>query len=468
MPVDDGGELRAIVCAVLGTRDVEIAYRSAADGSWVDGDGRRMEVDSSLPGVTVIAPDGQPLAALMHDPALAGDRERLDSAARVAALWLENEQLQATLRSRLEEQEALRRVATLVARDHAPEEVFAVVTEEVARHLHADAAMTARYDGPGVATVLSDWALPGLEPFPTGESFELGAGTALAKVQATRAPARVDSYESLEGAHPEEVRELGMHAGVAAPILVAGELWGAVAAGSAGAPFSVDDEERLGAFAELVAQGLLNVDARVKLKQSRARLVESGDQARRKLERDLHDGAQQRLVSLALSLRLLATKLEPDASRAVDDCIEELLTALQELRDLARGIHPAVLTERGLRPALEALAGRSFLPVELDVTFDDRLPTAHEVALYYVAAEALANVSKYAGAVSAEIQLRRDNGWAEIVIVDDGVGGARADSGSGIRGLTDRVEALDGHLSLESPPGSGTTLRARVPLGERV
>jgi signal transduction histidine kinase len=460
-------ELHALVCAVLGDPAVEVVYRRAADASWVDGEGRETVLDSSLPGVTVVAPGGEPVAALVHDPALVGDRERLDSAVRVAAMWLENERLEATLRSRLEEQEALRRVATLVARDHAPEEVFAIVTEEVARHLRADAAMTARYDGPGVATVLSDWALPGLEPFPTGESFELGAGTALAKVQATHAPARVDSYEGLDGAHPEEVRELGMRAGVGAPILVDGELWGAVAAGSADAAFPADAEERLGAFAELVAQALLNVDARMNLKQSRARIVESGDLARRKLERDLHDGAQQRLVSLALSLRLLAKDLEPDPSLVVEGCIDELLTALQELRDLARGIHPALLTERGLRPALEALAARSPIPVSLDATIDDRLPVTQEVALYYVAAEALANVAKYAAADSAEIRLRRADGWAEIVIADDGVGGARADGGSGIRGLADRVEALDGQLSLESPPGSGTTLRARVPLNPR-
>jgi signal transduction histidine kinase len=465
--VEGGGDdLRALVCAVLGDRDAAIAYWRAADRVWVDADGRRTVVDSSLPGVTVVAPGGRPVAALVHDPVLLRDPERVELAVRVVALWLENEHLQAALRSRLEEQEALRRVATLVARHHAPEEVFAVVTEEVARHLHADAAMTARYDAPGVATVLSDWAVPGLEPFPTGQAFALGAGTALAKVQATRAPARVDSYEGLEGAHPEELRELGMRAGVGAPVLVDGELWGAVAAGSADAPFPIDAEARLGAFAELVAQAIANVDARVKLKQSRARIVEAADLARRKLERDLHDGAQQRLVSLALSLRLLGRNLEAEASRSVEACTQELLAALQELRELARGIHPAVLTERGLRPALEALAARSPLPVRVDAGIDHRLPAAQEVALYYVAAEALANVAKYAHATGAEIRLLRGDGWAEIVIVDDGVGGARVDGGSGIRGLADRVEALDGRLSLDSPPGCGTTLRARVPLDD--
>jgi signal transduction histidine kinase len=455
-------DLRAFACAALGDRDLEIVYWRADDETWVDADGRQVNVDASLAGVTEVTADGQRVAALVHDPAV--DRERVELAARAVALWLDNERLQLALRSRLEEQEALRRVATLVARHHAPEEVFAVVTEEVARHLHADAAMTARFDAPGVATVVWDWAAPGLEVLPTGQSFAIDPGTALAKVQATRAPARVDTYEDLEGAHSQEVRELGMRAGVGAPILVGGELWGAVAAGSAQAPFRADAEERLGAFAELVAQAITNVDARVKLKRSRARLVEAGDLARRKLERDLHDGAQQRLVALALSMRLLTKRLGPEASGPVETCIEELLTALQELRDLAHGIHPAVLTERGLRPALEALAARSPLPVSVDAKLDDRLPAAQEVALYYVAAEALANVAKYAHADSAEVRVRRGDDWAEIVIADDGVGGASLDGGSGIRGLADRVEALDGRLDLQSAPDSGTTLRARVPI----
>src|SRR5688500_16170132 len=187
-----------------------------------------------------------------------------------------------------------------------------MVTHEVARHVHADAAMTARFDGPGVATVLADWAAPGLDAFPVNEAIELDAGTVLDQVQRTGRPARTDSYEELEGAHSAEVREIGMRAGVGAPILVEGELWGAVAAGSASAPFTPDSEERLNAFAELVGQAIANVDARAKLKESRARIVEAADVARRKLERDLHDGAQQRLVSLAIQLRILTRRLGPE------------------------------------------------------------------------------------------------------------------------------------------------------------
>ena len=312
------------------------------------------------------------------------------------ALSLENERLQLALRARLEEQQALRRVATAVAQQHEPVEIFELVTREVARHLDADAAMTARYDGPGLATVLADWAAPGVAAFPTGRQIVIGGPTALAQVQATRAPGRVDSYEGMPGEYPAELRALGMRASVAAPVIVGGELWGAVAAGSAGAPFTSDTEARLGAFAELVGQAIANVDARMQLTESRARLVAAADDARRRIERDLHDGAQQRLVALALSLGVVAKNAEPATAAAVEACIRELHIALDELRELARGIHPVLLTERGLEPALRALASRSPIPVRVDASLDERLPPAQEAALYYVAAEALTNVAKHA------------------------------------------------------------------------
>jgi signal transduction histidine kinase len=356
-----------------------------------------------------------------------------------AALAVENERLQAALRARLEEERALRRVATLIAQEHEPEAVLSVVAEEVARHLGADAAMTARYDGPDRATVLADWSAPGVEPFPVGEQIELVPETAMARVYAIRAPARVDSYEGMEGEYPEHLREIGMRAGVAAPILVDGRLWGAVAAGSTAEPFDAESETRLGAFAELVAQAIANVDARIELKRSRARIVEAADEARRRIERDLHDGAQARLVCLALSLRLAAGQAEPATAAAIEGCIDELRAAMAELRELARGLHPVVLTERGLGAALEMLTARSPVPAVLDGVLDERLPTGVETALYFVAAEALTNVAKYAQATSVSVTLRRGDRWAEIEIADDGAGGARAEGGTGLRGLADRV-----------------------------
>jgi len=381
-----------------------------------------------------------------------------------AALQVENERLQRMLRARLEEERALRRVATLIAQQHAPEVVLNVVTEEVARHLAADAAMTIRYDGPGRASVVAEWSVRNLARFPVGSQLEVGPDSALARAFRTLAPARVDSYERMPGEYAAQVREVGMRAGAAAPILVDGHLWGAVAVGSRDEPFVEGAEARLGAFAELVAQAIANVDARIKLKESRVRIVEAADEARRRIERDLHDGAQQRLVALALSLRLAATQAEPTTATAIERCIEDLRGALADLRDLARGLHPAVLSERGLPSALQMLATRSAVPVELDADLERELPGGHETALYFVAAEALTNVAKYARASIARVTLRCDAQWAEITITDDGVGGAEPELGSGLRGLSDRIEALGGRLAVASPPAKGTTVTARIPM----
>jgi PAS domain S-box-containing protein len=202
------------------------------------------------------------------------------------------------------------------------------------------------------------------------------------------------------------------------------------------------------------------------IRASRARIVEAGDEARRRLERNLHDGAQQRLVALSLSLRLAQAKLDSDpetAARVLDSARDELAAALDELRELARGIHPAVLTDRGLPAALEALASRSPIPIEIE-TPDEELPRPVEAAAYYVIAEALANVAKYAGASGATVRVSREDGQARVEVGDDGIGGADPVAGSGLRGLTDRVEALGGTLWIESPAGGGTRVTAEIPL----
>jgi signal transduction histidine kinase len=203
------------------------------------------------------------------------------------------------------------------------------------------------------------------------------------------------------------------------------------------------------------------------LRASRARIVEAGTAERRRLERNLHDGAQQRLVALSLTMRLAQGKLhkDPDAAeKLLTGAQEELTRALEELRELARGIHPAVLSDRGLEPALEALAGRSPVPVQLQGTPRERLPPAVEAAAYFVVAEALTNVVKYANASQARVQVSRANGHAIVEVADDGCGGADPDRGSGLRGLADRISALDGTLELRSPEGAGTLLRAEIPV----
>jgi signal transduction histidine kinase len=455
------GDARAALASVLGRPGLAVAYWLPDGERWVDRSGDRVAVDLEDPGVTVILHREERVAVLQDGRPMP---ELGPSLATAVTLALEKERLQLELHARLEEQRALRRIATVVARQHAPEDVLALVTNEVARHLAADAAMTARYDGPGLATVLADWSAPGVSHFPVGRQIVVGGPTALAQVQKTLKPARVDSYEDMPGDYPAELRRLGMRAAVAAPILVDGTLWGAVAAGSVGSPFMGDAEVRLGAFAELVAQAIANVDARIKLDESRARIVQAADEARRRIERDLHDGAQQRLVALALSLGVAARTADPVTASAVKACASELQAALGELRELARGIHPVVLTERGLEAALGELAARSPVPVQIHGRLEARLPPAEEAALYFVASEALANVAKHARAHAARVDLQSCADWAEITITDDGVGGAGGDAGSGLRGLADRLDALGGRLSVESTPGAGTTVHAAVPV----
>jgi signal transduction histidine kinase len=455
----EGEDVGGALAAVLEEPGLRITYWLPDGKRWVDRHGSPDALDIASPGVTVVEYRGEWVAALVSQRRVDLNGPLMDA----VGLALEKARLQIALQARLDEQRALRRVATAVARQHEPDEVLALVASEVARHLAADAAMTARYDGPGLATVVAEWSAPGVGHFRRDSQIVIGGPTALAQVQRTGAPARVDTYEGMPGDYPAEIRGLGMRASVAAPIVVDGRLWGAVAAASVGAPFAAGAEVRLGAFAELVGQAIANVDARLKLNESRARIVQAADEARRRIERDLHDGAQQRLVALALSLSVVAKRADPATASAVSACAAELQTALAELRELARGIHPVVLTEHGLEAALQALAARSPLPVELDVELGARLAPADEAALYFVAAEALTNVAKYANATSATVRLRESDGWAQITIADDGVGGASESGGSGLRGLADRLDALGGRIEVRSTPGEGTTIRARVP-----
>jgi signal transduction histidine kinase len=257
----------------------------------------------------------------------------------------------------------------------------------------------------------------------------------------------------------------GYRSTAAAPIVVAGTLWGAVAIGSEN-PLPPESEERLGAFCELVSLAVASAQARTDLIASRARLVKVGDEQRRRLERNLHDGAQQSLVSVALKLRLARAQVEarPEiASNVLDDAMRELEKGLDELRELARGLHPAILNERGLGPALEALTERLLLPVEIEVT-SERLPHHSAATAYYIVSEALTNVAKHAQAGHAAVSVRREGPVLRCEVSDDGRGGADPSAGTGILGLRDRAEAAGGTLSVVSPPGRGTVVAAAVPL----
>jgi signal transduction histidine kinase len=278
----------------------------------------------------------------------------------------------------------------------------------------------------------------------------------------------MDDYTQVTGPLADLVGAWGIRSAVGVPISVAGRLWGIMGAISTRSePLPAETEPRLAAFTELVATAIANAEAQAALTASRARIVAAADTTRRRLEHDLHDGAQQHLVSLALRLRTLQAELPPDAlglTGQLDDVADGLTGVLDELRELARGLHPAALADGGLRPALKALARRSAVPVRLDARLDGRLPDPVELAAYYVIAEALTNTAKHAAATTIDVQVAPDAGTLRIRVHDDGRGGADPTGGTGLLGLTDRVEALGGHLSLHSPPGAGTTMHVALPL----
>jgi signal transduction histidine kinase len=371
------------------------------------------------------------------------------------------------LQALLAEQAALRRVATMVAGSTPAPALFGRVCEELGELLAVKTTDMIRYEDDGFATVVGTWTGNDTPSFPVGERVPVEGETVTAKLYRSRRPARVDDYDDVEGELAERLREFGIQSVVGAPIYVAGRLWGAIMVSSEVAhAFPAGTEVRISSFAELVTAALANVDAREQLAASRARIVEAADAARRRIERDLHDGAQQRLVSLALSLRHLESSLEPDslALRELAVARAELDAALEELRELARGIHPSILTDRGLGAALAAVAGRSTVPVELDLDSCGKLPLSVQTTAYFVVAEALTNASKHADSDRIQVRVAAGEGHTTVEVRDNGGGGAHPARGSGLSGLTDRVSALGGTLEIESPIGVGTTIRARIPV----
>jgi signal transduction histidine kinase len=371
------------------------------------------------------------------------------------------------LQALLAEQAALRRVATMVAGRTPGPSLFGRVCEELGELLAVKSTDMIRYADDGFATVVGTWTGNDTPSFPVGERVPVEGETVTGKLFRSGRPERVDDYDEVEGELAARLREFGIHSVVGAPIYVAGRLWGALMATSELTHvFPEGTEARITSFAELVTAALANVDAREQLAASRARIVEAADDARRRIERDLHDGAQQRLVSLALSLRVLETKLEPDSAavRELEVARGELDAALEELRELARGIHPSILTDRGLDAALAAVAGRSTVPVELDLNGCQTLPLSVQTTAYFVVAEALTNASKHAGCDRIEVRVAADGGHATVEVRDDGRGGVDVARGSGLRGLADRVSALGGALQIDSPVGSGTAIHVRIPL----
>jgi signal transduction histidine kinase len=322
-----------------------------------------------------------------------------------------------------EERAALRRVAILVAGQRPPDELFGAVASEVGRLLDADVAQLLRYEADGTTTVAASWSDRGDErPFPRHR--------------------------------------------VSSPIRIEGVEWGEVIA-SAAEPLAPDSEARIAGFTELVATAIANAQSREELAASRARLVAAGDDSRRRLERDLHDGTQQRLVSLGLELRVAQSLVPEDLEEArdkLDEVESGLMSALDDLREISRGIHPAILSRGGLGPALRALARRSGLHVEVSPEQLGDLPDGVEIAAYYVVSEALANAARYSEASRVSVDVQRVGDSLRVAVTDDGVGGADPARGTGLIGLGDRVGALGGTVTVTSPRSGGTSIVAELPL----
>ena len=376
------------------------------------------------------------------------------------------EESQGELARIAEEQSALRRMATLVAQGVRPQDVFAAVTEEVGRLLRADLAHMVRIEGDQTVSGIAGWSRDG-DSIPVGPHVPLEGESVTASVLKTGRPSRMSSYATASGAIAGSLRAMGVRSSVGSPVIVDGRLWGVVIVSSKGSPLAAEAESRLSAFTGLVATAISNAHASTELAASRARIVAAADDARRRIERDLHDGVQQRIVSLGLELRTTEFAVPPELpelQKQVSRVADELEALLDELREISRGIHPAILSEGGLGPALRALGRRSSIPIDVNVPTTRRYPEPVEVTVYYVASEALANAVKHADASATTLVLEENEDVLRLIVRDDGVGGADPGRGSGLAGLKDRVEALGGAIAVSSPVGEGTSLTAELPI----
>ena len=383
----------------------------------------------------------------------------------------ERKQEQDRLRVARTQQTALRRVATLVARGAALPEVYDVAVTELAHSLEVNHVTLLAFESDDYAVVRAALNYGDRPGWAVGEHFPLDGDSISERVRRSGGPARIDDYSTVPGQIADRLRELGVGSGAGAPLIVDGRTRGVLVVGSH-ARHSVPDtaEAHIGDFADLISTAIANAETRAELTASRARIVAAADEARRGFERDLHDGAQQRIVSLSLQLREAEAAAEGDGvlQAQLSNVVDGLAGLHSDLQELSRGLHPAVLSRGGLRPAMRNLARRSTVPVALVVDVDRRLPEPVEVAAYYVVAESLTNIAKHANADSVTVEVGLSEGPAGAVlnlsVTDDGAGGASADRGSGLVGLRDRVEALSGRLTVTSRPGDGTSVNATIPI----
>jgi signal transduction histidine kinase len=461
------------VSTVIARTGRPVRIESYADASGPIGLAVREAGIRSVVGTPIVVAGrlwGTTAAGSSLDESLPPDAEgRLASFTELLATAIANAESHAAVARLAEEQAALRRIATLVARGVPPEKVFAAVAEEVGRLLSVDFVHMGRYEPDRTVTVVAA-AGSTTDYFPVGRRWGLGGKNLTTIVFETGVPARIDSYGDAFGPLGVTGRELGIRSSAGTPIIVEGEVWGIVNVGATSEhPLPADIDTRLGSFTELVAMAVANAESRAALAASRARIVAAADESRRRIERDLHDGAQQRLVHAVIALKLAQRALsngDANAGELVTEGLQHAEEANSELRELAHGILPAALTRGGLRAGVEALVSRVSLPVSVDVSVE-RLPAVVEATAYFVISEALTNVVKHARAAGAGVTARLENGELRVEVRDDGVGGAGGVHGTGLGGLEDRVSALHGRLVLESPRGAGTRLCALLPVSDQ-
>ncbi len=366
------------------------------------------------------------------------------------------------------EQAALLRVAMLVGRDEPLESLYARVSEEVGQLLAVEAGAVMRFAGGERAVIVGVHRKQGVRGLPVNAELDFNrTGSALGQAQSSLLPARVASYEGGRGELPVLMKSIGLKATVAVPVLVAGEAWGALVASAAEEEsLPPGSEQRLVGLAELLAQALVNADARAELAASRTRLVESSDEVRRRLERALHEGAHQHVVALALKLRVARGRAMPGSEEeaVLADVLDDALEASAAMGELARGLHPAVLSERGLAAALQVLVARAAVPINLRELPGRRFSAVIETTAYLLVAEAIANVARYAHATECVLHVADGGDRLTVELRDNGIGGATLRPGGGLECLSDRAAAIGARMELDSPRGEGTTIRLEIPV----
>jgi PAS domain S-box-containing protein len=372
---------------------------------------------------------------------------------------------EARARALANEQAALRRVATLVAQGVSPDELFSAVAHEVAGIIDIPVVAVNRYEADGSFTILG---IAGETNFTVGSRWPVEEEGIAGMILATGRPSRMDDYSTMRGQLGEALRDDLVVSTLGVPVVVEGSIWGfMIAAAKPGRPIPADTEERLARFTELVATAVSNATTRSELIASRARIVAAGDEAKRRIERNLHDGTQQRLIALGLDVQIVRDSIpadRQDAQSGLERIRDDLEAVLEDVRELSHGLHPALLSQAGLGRSVQALARKSPIPVKLDISVSERPSESTETAVYYVISEALANAAKHARASEISVLLTTSRSEIRATIEDDGSGGAEASAGSGLVGLIDRVEALGGRFALDSPPGHGTKISIEMPL----